>query len=254
MEPDWKQYQEEVAQFFRNLGLRAETDITLNGVRTNHDVDVLVESFHKGIAIKWVVECKLWKDAVTKLHVLALREIVDDLGADRGFLLCEAGYQKGAREAAYLSNVQLTSLKDLSETCAQELGMMRVRKLFLRASELGERYWVLDKDVRIKHGLRGFVGGGSQYSGDRVVKAAKAALLAAMFHGFPVIYNEMEAMLDAYSGASAARQAQAYGLTPNRFGEDIKFDHPAALADYISDKLDELDGRLRNAEDESRPH
>jgi restriction system protein len=95
MDPDWRRYQEDVAQFFRELGLSAQTNVTINGVRTKHDVDVLVESTYKGISIRWIVECKSWKRPVPKLNVLALRTIIEDVGADRGFLMNEAGYQKG---------------------------------------------------------------------------------------------------------------------------------------------------------------
>jgi hypothetical protein len=37
--------------------------------------------------------------------VLALRQIVTDVGADRGILLSEKGFQSGAVEAATLTNV-----------------------------------------------------------------------------------------------------------------------------------------------------
>lgn len=57
---DWKDYQEEAAEFFRSLGLHAETDVTVKGVRTNHDVDVVVKSCHAGFAVTWLVECKRW--------------------------------------------------------------------------------------------------------------------------------------------------------------------------------------------------
>ncbi len=85
----WKEYQEEAASFFRSLGLDASTDVTVDGVRTTHDIDVLVKSHHVGFEITWVVECKHWKSRVSKLHVLALREIVADAGADRGILLSD---------------------------------------------------------------------------------------------------------------------------------------------------------------------
>ena len=88
----WKEYQEEAASFFRSLGLDASTDVTVEGVRTTHDIDVLVKSHHVGFEITWLVECKHWKTPVSKLHVLALREIVADVGADRGILLSEAGF------------------------------------------------------------------------------------------------------------------------------------------------------------------
>lgn len=72
---DWKNYQEEAAEFFRSLGLEAETDVTIQGARTKHDIDVLVKSHHAGFNIVWLVECKHWKSKVSKLHVLGLREI-----------------------------------------------------------------------------------------------------------------------------------------------------------------------------------
>ena len=44
----WQDYQEEAAAFFRSLGMNAQTDITVQGVRTSHEVDVLVKS-----AVTW---------------------------------------------------------------------------------------------------------------------------------------------------------------------------------------------------------
>jgi hypothetical protein len=44
MADDWKEYQEEVASSFRNLGLEADTDVSIEGVRTTHDIDVYVKS------------------------------------------------------------------------------------------------------------------------------------------------------------------------------------------------------------------
>jgi hypothetical protein len=48
--PGWSGYQEEVAGFFRSLGLSATTNATIEGVRTSHDVDVVVRSKHAGFA------------------------------------------------------------------------------------------------------------------------------------------------------------------------------------------------------------
>ncbi|MDM9541668.1 restriction endonuclease, partial [Klebsiella pneumoniae] len=86
MATTWEDYQEEAASFFRSLGLEATTNVRVNGIRTHHDIDVLVKSHHAGFDIIWLVECKHWKNPVSKLHVLALREIVTEIGADRGIL------------------------------------------------------------------------------------------------------------------------------------------------------------------------
>jgi hypothetical protein len=64
MAETWKEYQEEVATFFRDLGLEADTNVSINGVRTIHDIDVYVKS-QVGFDIVWIIECKYWKRPVT---------------------------------------------------------------------------------------------------------------------------------------------------------------------------------------------
>ena len=53
MATNWIEYQEETAAFFRSLNLEAETNVTIQGVRTSHDVDVLVKSHHVGFDVAW---------------------------------------------------------------------------------------------------------------------------------------------------------------------------------------------------------
>lgn len=152
---DWKAYQEEAAAFFRTLGMSASTDTVVDGVRTKHAIDVFVQIELAGFNVKWVVECKQWNHPVTKLHVLALREIVSDLGADRGVILCENGFQSGAHEAAQFTNVQISSLAELGFTSRAAIASFQLRELFNRSCLARERYWKLPKGERIKRGLRG---------------------------------------------------------------------------------------------------
>jgi restriction system protein len=136
----WQGYQEEVAEFFRSLGTEATTNYTVKGVRTTHDVDVFVQSHHAGFDVSWIIECKYRNTKVTKLHVLALREIVGDTGADRGIILAESGFQSGATEAAMLTNVHVKSLAELRGTAIADINAMRLRELFDRAEVCKERY------------------------------------------------------------------------------------------------------------------
>ena len=142
MEP-WKQYQEDVAEFFRSIGLSASTDVTVKGARTKHDVDILVVSQHVGYEVTWVVECKYWKRPVNKLHVLGLREIVADIGADRGILLSESGFQSGAIEAANLTNIKVASLSEFKSNASENIYAMRLRDLFDRAGVCEDRFRAL---------------------------------------------------------------------------------------------------------------
>lgn len=185
MADTWKEYQDEAAALFRALGLDAQTDVTVQGVRTRHDIDVLVKSHHVGFDVTWLVECKYWKSRVSKLHVLALREIVSDVGADRGILLSEAGFQSGAIEAAALTNVHVTTLADVRKTASSEIMSMRLRELYDRLEACRELYWNIPKDIRIGHGLRPDVGTWG-YSGARTIELV-TDLLAKAFRGtYPV--------------------------------------------------------------------
>jgi restriction system protein len=179
----WRDYQEQVAQFFRDLGLAAETDVTVHGPRTSHDVDVLVRFDHVGFEVTWIVECKHWQAPVSKLHVLALRTIVSEAGADRGMLMAERGFQRGAVEAAELTNVRLTSLAELSQTAGHAIGMAQLRALQERVDTCKARYWALPKDHRIAQGLRPEVGAPG-YSGTAVMEAVQSALNGAFRRQF----------------------------------------------------------------------
>lgn len=116
--PSWSQYQEQVATFFRDLGYDAETDVTVVGARGKHALDVLVRSHSAGVEVTWVVECKAWANPIPKERLLTLDGIVKDVGADRGFLVAESGFQAGAIRAAEHTNITLTSLADLNEQTA----------------------------------------------------------------------------------------------------------------------------------------
>ncbi|MBT9143794.1 MAG: hypothetical protein DDT32_02138 [Syntrophomonadaceae bacterium] len=188
MASPWKDYQEEAAAFFRSLGLDASTDVTVQGVRTSHDIDVVVRSHHVGFDITWLVECKRCKTRISKLHVLALREIVTDVGADRGILLSEAGFQSGAIEAAALTNVQVTSLAQVRTTASNDILSMRLCEIYDRIEECKERYWEIPKNKRIEHGLRADVGEWD-YSGARIIELV-SDLLSRAFRGLYPIKSE----------------------------------------------------------------
>ncbi len=164
--PDWSDYQERVAEFFRGIGMSAETNVTIQGVRTSHDIDVLVRSSHAGFEVVWLVECKYWSTRVSKLHVLGLREIVSDTGADRGLLLSESGFQCGAMEAANMTNVRATSLAQCQADSASQIAMMRLNELFDRSAILRAAYWEIPKRTRIEYGLRGDLFDGYSYNGE----------------------------------------------------------------------------------------
>lgn len=117
----WRHYQERAANYFRARGMCAHVEERITGARGQHDVDVVVYASQAGIEQLWVVECKCWHRSVSKLHVAALASVAQDVGADRGILLSETGFQLGAVRLASLSNITLTSLAELTaDFCLHE--------------------------------------------------------------------------------------------------------------------------------------
>ena len=100
LHPEWYQFQEDICSYFISIGANAETNVTVQGVRTTHDIDILVKTKYLGEDLTWIIEAKKWKSRLNKLQVLGLRTIADDIGADRAFIISEAGFQSGAYEAA----------------------------------------------------------------------------------------------------------------------------------------------------------
>lgn len=136
---DWREYQDKAQAFFSSLGLDAQTEVPVAGARASHVVDVLVRFRAYGVDHLWVVECKAWQRPIPKERVLTLKGVVDDVGADRGFLLSENGFQSGAVTAARLSNITLTNLEDLSANAAADVEGLRWNDLYSRLAQVRRR-------------------------------------------------------------------------------------------------------------------
>ena len=86
---DWREYQEEVAAYFRRQGCTIEVEARVQGARAEHRIDVYVLFARLGVECRWIIECKLWNARVPKEKVMALKSIVEDVGADKGFIFSQ---------------------------------------------------------------------------------------------------------------------------------------------------------------------
>ena len=148
MQDSWKKYQDEAAAFFRSLGFEVRNEDVIEGVRGKHKIDVFVVGEVHSISFSWVVECKCWKNNIPKEKVMALISIVQDVGAYRGFLLSEVGFQSGAIRAAYKSNVALTSIDDLKNEAKESLLEVTAANLHVRLSRLKNKIFKLHDNLR----------------------------------------------------------------------------------------------------------
>ncbi|WP_405660140.1 restriction endonuclease [Streptomyces sp. NBC_00079] len=199
--PEWQRYQLEVAATLSQLGFTTEVEEKVTGVRGEHDIDVTARVTSAGITQVWVVECKKWKRAVPKERILTFYAIVTDVGADRGLVFAENGFQAGAVRAARNTNLTLTSLVDFSQNTADELATIKVRGLQERITVLENKFrsiWDLtpeERDKRIAQyiGPSGFLdlpAGHSTATSHLLacLSQMKEALNFASFNRWPVFY------------------------------------------------------------------
>lgn len=236
----WYEFQEQIAEYFRTLGVSAKTNISIEGVRTSHNVDVLVSTKFLGAEITWIVEAKSWKNNVSKEKVLALRSIVDDTGVDRGFLISEKGFQKGAWEAAHKTNVELVKFSDLKDRTRKIIQLEMLQAYEHLAELLAERYFSHSKSIRIEYGLRGdpYNPWAPLFSGQLFIGMIFGAIERAKYNEYPM---SVKSLLDV------------------RAGEDL-IESYFELANWLNVNLNMFDEMLLHAENamilagDFRPH
>jgi hypothetical protein len=106
---DWHDYEKAAAAVLKRLRWKVAVQTTVRGARGKHRVDVYGRKKFSGFKCRCLVECKYWKRKVTKSVVLTFSAVMIDVGANFGLLVCENGFQKGARRAAEHTAITLAS-------------------------------------------------------------------------------------------------------------------------------------------------
>lgn len=105
---DWKELQNGVRRILRNIGLSADVEVELETPRGSVNVDVLAVDVRSVDQIKYVVECKNWATAVPKTVVHSFTTVMNETGANIGFIISKHGLQAGAAE--YTENTNITGM------------------------------------------------------------------------------------------------------------------------------------------------
>lgn len=221
--PDWYEFQEQIREHFISIGADAETNVQVQGVRTKHDIDVYVQTKFLGEDITWLIEAKHWKSKVKKAQVLAFRSIVDDIGADRGFIVSSSGFQSGALEASENTNVKLKTFEELKADTKDVVESEILKTYHKRLMLVETRYWAHSKQTRIQYGLRHDIFDFSmQFTGQQILTTARTAIMAAKEREYPI---DLETYLKEQKGASIAYNFQQLSnwlnLNLNHFEEKL---------------------------------
>jgi restriction system protein len=105
----WQDLEEAVAEILNKSGLSAERGRLIDTVRGQVRVDVHATQPVGRRVFTLLCECKHWQAAVPQAVVDGFRTVMADSGADRGYIISSAGYQRGAHEHARLTNIRLVT-------------------------------------------------------------------------------------------------------------------------------------------------
>ena len=112
---DWKDLQIKVGQVLNDIGFDTEVEKDIDTVRGKVNVDVYAENSRENPKTIIIAECKNWNNSIPKSVVHSLRTVINDYGANFGFIISKVGFQKGAYEAIDKSNVQLLNWVEFPE-------------------------------------------------------------------------------------------------------------------------------------------
>jgi hypothetical protein len=112
---DWGGFEKLVAKLHETGSVEVQHNVTLVGKSgAPRQIDVVVihrEGLYEHLIL---VECKYWKDHVSRLHVDALVSAVDDLNASGGVIFSINGFQDGAILAAKHAAIDLFQVRELT--------------------------------------------------------------------------------------------------------------------------------------------
>jgi len=115
----WQELQKQAALILTECGFEVEIEKVVTLVRGKAEIDVYAEETVQGRTYKILCECKLWKSAVPQDVVHAFRTVTADVGANKGYIISQNGFQSGAYAAAGLTNLELVTWEQFQDAFEQ---------------------------------------------------------------------------------------------------------------------------------------
>lgn len=110
---NWKELQKFVGQMFQECGFETEVSKVVQLVRGKKEIDVYTQDTKSEYKPVILIECKFWSKPVSQETIHSFRTVVNDFGANVGFIVSKNGFQSGSYEAVKNTNIRLLTLKEL---------------------------------------------------------------------------------------------------------------------------------------------
>lgn len=105
---NWQNLQKSVCRLFLEIGLNAEIGKVFKTPRGRVEIDVFAVDENSVDKIQYIVECKNWNRMIPQKEVHSFTTVINEIGANIGFLISQKGLQQGAK--SYAQNTNITGL------------------------------------------------------------------------------------------------------------------------------------------------
>lgn len=112
---DWKDLQVKVGEILKQCSFDVSIEKKIKSIRSNIEIDVYAEELINKRSYKILIECKMWKSNIPQLYVHGLRTVVNDIGANKGYIISTSNFQKGAIDSIENTNIELINWYDFQK-------------------------------------------------------------------------------------------------------------------------------------------
>ncbi|ADH87257.1 restriction endonuclease [Desulfurivibrio alkaliphilus] len=114
--PDrWQALQAEVGRILSECGFSVEVERKIQSARGTIEIDVYAEETVRGRKYAIACECKHWKSRIPQAVVHGFRTVVQEIGANIGYIVSMEGFQLGAIIASDLTNLKLVTWQEFQD-------------------------------------------------------------------------------------------------------------------------------------------
>lgn len=114
--PDsWQALQIDVGRILKECGFNVEVEKKIQSARGAVELDVYAEEMVRGRKYAIACECKYWKSRIPQNVVHGFRTVVQEIGANIGYIVSMEGFQSGAVAAGDLTNLKLVTWQEFQD-------------------------------------------------------------------------------------------------------------------------------------------
>lgn len=108
----WQALQTDVGRILNECGFDVEVERKIQSARGNVELDVYAEETVRGRKYAIACECKYWKSRIPQAVVHGFRTVVQEIGANIGYIISMEGFQSGAVSSSDLTNLKLVTWQE----------------------------------------------------------------------------------------------------------------------------------------------